>query len=145
MRVVTVAILNAPPEDVWDLLTDWERQASWMPDVEWISVLGEERQLGARLAVRTKVFGVPLMTDRLEVVGWDPPRSLTVRHLALVKGKGEWRLDRRGERTWFLWTEDVSLNVPLIGDLAIRPYRLVLRWTLRRSVRNLRCELERSR
>lgn len=145
MRVVTVAILNAPPEDVWDLLTDWERQASWMPDVEWISVLGEERQLGARLAVRTKVFGVPLMTDRLEVVGWDPPRSLTVRHLALVKGKGEWRLDRRGERTWFLWTEDVSLNVPLIGDLAIRPYRLVLRWTLRRSVRNLRCALERSR
>lgn len=145
MRVVTVAILNAPPEDVWDLLTDWERQASWMPDVEWIRVLGEERQLGARLAVRTKVFGVPLMTDRLEVVGWDPPRRLTVRHLALVKGKGEWRLDRRGERTWFLWTEDVSLNVPLIGDLAIRPYRLVLRWTLRRSVRNLRCELERSR
>lgn len=145
MRVITVAILNAPPEDAWEILTDWERQAWWMPDVEWIRVLGEERELGARLAVRTKILSVPLVTDRLEVAVWEPPRRLVVRHLGFVRGTGEWRVEPRGKRTWFCWTEDIRLNVPLIGDLIIRVYRPLFRWTLRRSLSNLRREVDRSR
>jgi carbon monoxide dehydrogenase subunit G len=145
MKMTTVAILNAPPERVWNALTDWERQASWMPDVEWIRVVGTERQLNARIAVRTKVLGVPFITDRLKVAAWEPPRRLVVRHLGLVRGNGEWRLDPSGDRTRFVWIEDITLNAPWIGDLAIRLYGPVLRWTQRRAIRNLRRWLQQGR
>jgi carbon monoxide dehydrogenase subunit G len=145
MKVATVAMLNAPPEQVWSVLTDWERQVLWMPDVAWIHVVGTERQLGARIAVRTKILGVPFITDRLKVVAWEPPRRLVVRHLGLVRGTGEWRLDRSGDRTRFSWIEDITLDIPWIGDLALRLYEPGLRWTHRRSIRNLRRWIERRR
>ena len=142
MKVTTASILNAPPERVWKALTDWERQALWMPDVAWIRVVGPERELNARVAVRTKVLGVPFITDKLKVVVWEPPRRLVVRHLGLVRGTGEWRLDRMGDRTRFTWIEDVRLGFPWIGGLALSVYEPVLRWTLRRSMANLRRWLE---
>ncbi len=145
MRLTAVSVLDAPPEEVWRLLTDWEHQGTWMPDVAWIRVLGEERELGARLAVRTKVFGLPMVTDQLHEVVWEPPRRLVVRHLTFVTGTGEWRLKRRGNRTWFRWTEDLSINVPMVGALALRVYRPVLRWALRRSISNLRREVVKRR
>ncbi|MDP8955743.1 MAG: SRPBCC family protein [Actinomycetota bacterium] len=142
MKVTTVGVLGAPPERVWNVLTDWERQASWMPDVAWIRVIGPERGLNARLAVRTKVLGLAIFTDRLQVVVWEPPRRVVVRHVGLVRGVGEWRLDRHAKGTWFRWTEDVSLNVPVVGDLAVLVYRPILRWALRRSLVNLRRRVE---
>ena len=145
MKVPTVSVLNAPPEHVWNILTDWEGQALWMPDVAWIRVVGPERELNARIAVRTKVFGIPLITDRLKVAVWEPPRRLVVRHLGLVRGTGEWRLDPVRERTRFEWIEDVTLDVPWIGRLALSFYAPVLRWTLRRSVANLRRWIEQQR
>ncbi len=145
MKVTTVSVLNAPPERIWSILTDWERQVSWMPDVAWIRMIGSERELNARLAVRTKVLGVPFVTDKLKVIAWEPPHRLVVEHLGLVRGTGEWRLDRTGERTRFTWSEDISLDVPWIGDLAIRVYEPVLRWVHRRAMRNLRRKVEQSR
>ena len=138
MKVATVAVLNAPPERVWNVLTDWERQVSWMPDVAWIRVIGPHRAMNAKIAVRTKVLGVPFVTDKLKVVAWEPPRRLVVRHLGLVRGTGEWRLDHTGELTRFTWSEDITLGVPGVGDLAINAYAPVLRWVHRRAIRNLR-------
>jgi carbon monoxide dehydrogenase subunit G len=144
MKVTTVSVLNATPERVWSVLTDWDRQASWMPDVAWIRVIGPERELRARLAVRTKVLGVSLVTDKLKVVAWEPPRRLVVRHLGLVRGTGEWRLDPTGHGTRFSWTEDLTLGVPLIDDLALQVYAPILRWAHGRAIANLRRQVERS-
>jgi carbon monoxide dehydrogenase subunit G len=145
MKVATVSVLNASPERVWRVLTDWDRQESWMPDVAWIRVIGPEREMNARVAVRTKVFGIPFVTDKLKVVWWEPPRRLVVRHLGLVRGTGEWRLDRTGDRTRFSWTEDLTLDVPLVGDLALHVYGPGLRWVHRRAIANLRRKVEQSR
>jgi carbon monoxide dehydrogenase subunit G len=142
MKVATVSVLNASPERVWTVLTDWDRQVSWMPDVAWIRVIGPERELNARVAVRTKIFGVPFVTDRLKVIGWDPPWRLVVRHMGLVRGTGEWRLERTGDHTRFSWTEDLTLGVPVVGDLALYAYEPVLRWVHRRAIANLRRKVD---
>ncbi|MBI4260131.1 MAG: SRPBCC family protein [Actinobacteria bacterium] len=140
VRILERAVLRASPDRVWEVLTDWEGQAGWMPDVAWIRLLGEERGLGARLAVRTKVFGLPATTDRIEVTGFEPGKRLAVDHLGLVRGWGEWRLEPRdgGAATAFEWEERLQLRVPVVGGLALLAYLPVQRAMLRRSVGNLR-------
>lgn len=138
MRLVERTDLPAPPERVWSVLSDWERQATWMPDVAWIRLLGPERELGARVAVRTRVFGIPAATDLLTVTAWEPPRRLAVDHAGVVKGWGEWRLEPADGGTRFTWTDELRLFPPVLGDLALFLYSPVQRWMLRRSIRNLR-------
>jgi carbon monoxide dehydrogenase subunit G len=135
--------IAAPPERVWKVLTDWERQASWMPDVAWIRPLGPERELGARFQVKTKIFGVPLATDLVEVTAWVPPRRLAIRHVGVVVGTGEWslesvQLEPVRDETIFTWIESFHMRVPLISGLALRVYSPWQRWMLRRSMRNLK-------
>jgi carbon monoxide dehydrogenase subunit G len=138
MRFEQRAFLQASPERVWGILTDWERQASWMPDVAWIRPLGPERALGARLAVRTKVLGIPLVTDELRVTEWEPPRTLTVEHRGFVRGGGEWTLEPADGGTLFIWRESFRMPPPFLGDLALWAYAPIQRRTLRRSTGNLR-------
>jgi carbon monoxide dehydrogenase subunit G len=138
MRLEVRSVIGATPERVWKVLSDWDRQASWMPDVAWIRFLGDERGLGARLQVKTRVFGIPLATDLVEVTVFDPPRRLAVRHTGVVTGVGEWRLDRSEDGTAFAWTETISMPPPLLGDLGLWLYSPWQRGMLRRSSRNLK-------
>jgi carbon monoxide dehydrogenase subunit G len=130
--------VRATPERVWEVLSDWERQATWMPDVSWIRVVGSERELGARLEVRTKVFGVPLATDQVRVTGWEPPRRLAVEHVGVVVGVGEWRLEPDEGGTRFTWYESFRMPPPVLGGMALWVYSPFQRFMLRRSVRNLK-------
>ena len=140
VAIYQAALFRARPQRIWDVLVDWERQASWMPDVAWIRVVGRDRGLGARLAVKTKVFGVPLTTDLIRVSVWEPPRRLGVRHEGVVKGRGEWRLlsEASAGLTRFTWLEEISLPGARLGDAAFEVYAPVQRRMLRRSIRNLR-------
>lgn len=145
VRLREGAVFAAPPERVWAVLADWERQAAWMPDVATVRVLGAERELGARLAVRTKVLGIPLTTDLVEVTRWEPPGRLAVAHTGFVTGGGEWVLEEVGPdgraggtgSTRFTWLEVLRMPPPLLGELALRIYAPVQRAMLRRSIRNL--------
>ena len=125
------------------MLIDWERQANWMPDVAWVRVIGPDRQLGARVEVRTKVLGIPLATDVLTVTGWDPPRRLEVHHRGVVVGSGVWSLEATAPGgTRLRWTEEIRMPPPILGDLALWLYGPVQRWMVRRSLRNLAQLLE---
>jgi carbon monoxide dehydrogenase subunit G len=131
-------MFDAPPERVWKVLADWEGQASWMPDVAWMRVEGAERELGARLRVRTKVFGIPATTDVVRVTAWEPPAVLAISHEGFVRGRGEWRLSAApGGGTAFEWEEEITMPPKWLGELAIRAYGPVQRSMLRRSIRNL--------
>lgn len=138
VRLREGALLLAHPERVWGVLTDWERQAEWMPDVAWIRVAGKERGLGARLEARTKVVGLPLTTDILTVTAWEPPLRLGVEHAGVVGGWGVWVLEPVAAGTRFAWTESLQLPGGRLGDAAFRIYEPIQRWMLRRSIENLR-------
>jgi hypothetical protein len=138
MRVAAHVILPVPVEETWRRLLAWEDQPRWMKDADSVRVLTARREgVGVRVAVRTRVFDIPLFTEQLEVILWDPPRRLVMAHRSLIRGSGEWVLVAVERGTRLEWTEDVSLPVPALGELALRAYRPFLRRVMRRSLEGL--------
>ena len=142
MRVGREVVLPVPPAAAWAALTDWERQAEWMRDADRVEVVSLQRAgLGTTVAVRTRVLHVPLFTERLEVVGWDPPRELRIAHRSFVRGTGTWSLEPAGTGTRFWWVEEISLPVPVLGELALRVYRPFMRRLMGGAMRDLQTRL----
>jgi uncharacterized protein YndB with AHSA1/START domain len=131
--------LPCPPDEAWAILLAWERQADWMLDADRVEVVGERREgVGVRLRVRTRLLGVPAFTDPMEVVAWDPPRRLVLRHGSIVDGEGTWLLEPEAGGSRFVWIEDVRLRVPVLGELAARAYAPILRRLMERAATGLR-------
>src|SRR5436190_849609 len=88
MRVSVETSLPCPAEEAWAIVLAWERQADWMLDADRVEVLGERREgVGVRLAVRTRILGLPAFTEPMEVIGWEPPRRLGLLHGSLIAGE----------------------------------------------------------
>jgi hypothetical protein len=84
------------------------------------------------------VLGRAMLTDVLEVVDWDPPRRLVMERRGFVRGRGEWRLDEIAPNsTQFTWSEELTLPIPILGDLALLIYRPLMRRLMLRSLANL--------
>jgi hypothetical protein len=138
VRVSAQTELALHPGEAWRRLLAWEDQITWIEDAVSVRVLTSHRRgAGVIVAVRTRVLGVPLLTDRLEVTMWDPPRRLVMAHRSLVRGVGEWLLQPIGDGTRFTWTEDLALPVPIIGELLLLSYRPFMHRLMRRSLSNL--------
>jgi hypothetical protein len=143
MIVSERVVLPVSPETAWAFLLDWERQAEWMRDADRVEVVSPHREgLGVIVAVKTRVLNVPLFTERLEVVAWEPPALMRLAHGGFVRGAGEWRLvpvARGNERaTRFTWEERLALPVPVLGALVLAVYRPFMRILMRGSLENLR-------
>jgi Polyketide cyclase / dehydrase and lipid transport len=138
VRVEASRDLPATPERVWEWIRRWEDQSRWIRDAVWVRVLTPERAgLGVRVKVMNRVLLVPLFTEQLEVTGWDPPRRLVMTHRSFVRGTGIWSLRPADVGTRFTWTEELSLPIPLLGELALIVYRPFLRRLMRGSLANL--------
>jgi carbon monoxide dehydrogenase subunit G len=142
VRIEREIVLPVPPAEAWSVLMDWERQADWMLDADSVTVVSDEREgVGVRLAVRTRILGIPAFTEPMEVTGWDAPRRLEIRHGSLVAGTGTWVLEPVDGGTRFTWREDIRLAVPAVGGLAARLYRPVMRVLMGRAMDGLRAHL----
>jgi uncharacterized protein YndB with AHSA1/START domain len=138
MRVEASRDLPVPPERVWARLERWEDQSRWIRDAVWVRVLTSERVgVGVRVEVRNRVLQVPLFTEQLEVVAWEPPRRMVMAHRSFVGGIGTWSLEPVDGSTRFTWTEELSLPIPLLGELALVVYRPFMRRLMRGSLANL--------
>jgi carbon monoxide dehydrogenase subunit G len=105
--IVTSLVISAPIQDVWDGLAAVETHADWMTDAESIVFVGERRSgAGTRIRVRTKV-GPLRVDDVMEFTAWDPPQTMTVRHVGRIGGGGEFRLTEQDGGTRFTWVEDL--------------------------------------
>lgn len=138
MLVTSSTILPVPVERAWDVLLRWEEQPRWMKDADSVRVLTPEREgIGVQVAVKTRVLNVPLFTERLEVVRWDPPRRLVMAHRSFIRGTGTWRLEPDPGGSRFEWDEELSLPVPILGELALLVYRPFMRHLMRGALDDL--------
>ncbi len=120
------------------MLMHWERQADWMLDADEVRVVSSHREgVGVRLAVRTRIAGIPAFTEPMEVTVWEPPTRLGIRHGSLVIGEGTWMLEPAIGGVRFTWVEDVRLRVPVVGEVAARLYAPVMARLMLRAMRGL--------
>ena len=139
MRIERSIDLPCGAEEVWAVLTDWERQADWMLDADAVEVTSEVREgIGVTLAVRTRLFQVPAFTETIEVVVWAPPTELVIAHGPPVVGRGIWALEEHDGGTRFTWTEEVVLATSVLGGMVSACYAPALGALMRRSLRGLR-------
>jgi hypothetical protein len=142
MHVERAIVLPTTLNGAWSVLVDWERQADWMLDADRVEVISDSREgVGVRLAVKTRLLGVPAFTEPMEVTVWEPPRRLVIRHGSLVAGTGVWDLVPLDGGTGFRWSEDIRLRVPAIGELAAWAYGPVMRALMGRAQRSLRTHI----
>lgn len=117
--------LRAPRAEVWRELSDLGSHAAWMRDAREVEFLGESTSgVGTRMRVATRIG--PLRTnDILEVTDWLEGKSITVRHLGLVSGTGEFRLEGSGP-TVVIWEEKLRFPWWLGGPIAAIAARPIL-------------------
>ena len=143
MRVCAEVVIPLAAERVFEGLARWEEQPVWMRDADRVDVVGSQQEgVGVRLRVRTRVLGLPLLTDVMEVVAWEPGRRIDVLHRRPVRGHGSWRLAPAGPAaTHMSWVEDLRLPVPVLGELLLRAYRPLMRRLMHASLRAFRSSL----
>jgi len=134
------AHINAPPERVWDVISDIPGQKRWMVDLRSLSFTGIEREgEGAIVDVTSELFGLPLVKDRMRISRWEPPTRFDVEHIGAFTGIGEFILKPVAGGTLFTWREVFKPPLGVLGELGfalvIGPH---LRSVFRRSMANVK-------
>ena len=109
-------VIEAPCEDVWKKIADWESQGDWMLQTKvWVTsdyVEGVGTSIAAftgplyKFYPRLKSFG---LLDLMVVTQWQPPYRCDVDHVGKVlKGSGSFQLSEiNGSSTRFDWSETI--------------------------------------
>ena len=132
------ATLPAPPEVVWKLVTDWERQGEWMLEASDFVVTSPHREgIGVEAEATITIAGIRTR-DRIRVIGWEPEHRLAIEHLGWVRGSGEIFLTPSGPgRSHVFWREELQPPLGMVGALGLTLLKPVMRRIFERDVRVL--------
>jgi uncharacterized protein YndB with AHSA1/START domain len=116
-------IVAVPPQQVWDIITDWAGYARWMPLTTMRLDQGPTR-IGWSFAGLTGV-GRVRFCDTMRITDWTPPSEAGSGAFRLVKtGRplAGWaevsvRPIAGGEQTRLLWRENIVIRPVLLGRL----------------------------
>ena len=124
MHVVVDQLIDAPVATVWADVAEMATHAEWMTDAESITFAGDRRSgIGTVMIVPTRV-GPFTTEDWIIVTHWEEERAMGVIHVGIVSGVGMFRLEPEGERTRFVWEEDLALPWALggpLGEIVAKP------------------------
>jgi uncharacterized membrane protein len=144
MRVASSTTVHAPPDEVWEFVTDPERVLSFMSGVTRWEIEGEQRTgLGARYRILFRI-GAAEIGGLIEIVEWDEPHELAWTSVMGIDQRGRWRLrELPGGRTRveLRMAYGVAGSGPW-GWLAERVAGPVVSGHLRRSLAQLRRMIE---
>src|SRR2546421_11107501 len=91
MRVEQSTVVDAPCEEVWDLVSDPQFLARMGGVTRWEIEGRKERGLGARYLMRMAV-GSAQVGSLIEIVEWSPPGDLAWTSVTGLDQRGRWRL-----------------------------------------------------
>ena len=131
--------VDAPAQQVWDLLTDWEEHHRWM----LLTRAEGGRAEGATISAFTGIGRVGFL-DTMVITVWEPPHRAVIRHTGkLVRGSGAFEVEDLGpDRSRVVWSEWVDLPLGRLGRLGWPVARPVLRRLVQVSLRRLARQVE---
>ncbi len=142
-RIAVDVMVAAPPQLVWDAITDWPRQSEWMLGTTVRATDLGGVGVGGGIEAFTGV-GKAGFLDTMVITEWDPPRRCVVRHTgAVVKGLGIFEVIAvPGNRSRFVWAEELDLPLGVLGRLGWPLVRPGFAWGVRRSLNKLARDIE---
>jgi uncharacterized membrane protein len=144
MRVEANIEVAAPPQAVWDFVSDPGRALHYMAGItRWEVASDEPRGLGARYRTLLRVRAAEV-GGLVEVVEYDEPRDLAWTSVTGIDQRGRWRLRERPDgrtRVQFRLSYGVA-GAGIFGALAERIAAPTVRGHLERTVRQLKRQVE---
>ena len=143
-HIAVDVVVDAPPQAVWEAVTDWPRQSEWMLGTTVRSTELGGVGVGGGLEAFTGV-GRAGFLDTMIITEWDPPWKCVVRHTGqVVKGLGIFEvLALPGGRSRFVWAEELDLPLGVLGRIGWPVVRPGFAWGVRRSLQKLARDVER--
>jgi len=138
-------VVDAPPDVVWAAVVDWERQSDWMLGTTVRGTSAGGAGLGGGIEAFTGVGRLGFL-DTMVITEWEPPWRCGVRHTGrVVRGTGLFEvLPLPGDRSRFVWSEDLDLPLGAVGRAGWPLARAALvagvRASLRRFARSIEAE-----
>lgn len=132
-------IIEATPEQVWDVVEVVADHVDWMHDAVAIRFTSESTSgVGTTFDCDTKV-GPFRLTDQMEITRWEDARVMGVRHVGIVTGTGEFTLVPVGEgRTEFIWQERLIFPWWMGGPIGAAVGGVFLRLIWKRNLKGLK-------
>jgi hypothetical protein len=122
--VMKMAItIDAPIDEVWDIMADIERQPLWMEEMKAVRLRSPGPVgVGTRGDADVRIFMVGIV-DAVEVDVYDPPFRFGIRHVGTYSGNGRITLEAiDATRTLVRWDERlVPPFFPHLGQLLQKP------------------------
>jgi hypothetical protein len=122
--VMKMAItIRAPIDDVWDVVSDIERQPLWMEEMKAVQLTTPGPVgVGTRGEADVRIFLVGVV-DPVEIDVYDPPTRFGIRHVGTFTGQGRITLEAIDRaRTLVRWDERlVPPLFPHLGRLVQKP------------------------
>jgi hypothetical protein len=135
-ELVITQDVNAPAEQVWSNLVDWDLHGEWM----LFTRASGGSAVGESIEAFTGIGRVGLL-DRRTIVVWEPPHRAVVRHTGrVVRGSGAFEVrEPSAGRSQVVWSEWIDLPLGALGRAGwplVRPLvRAGVSFSLRRFAR----------
>jgi carbon monoxide dehydrogenase subunit G len=138
-ELVVTQLVEAPAQQVWDLLTDWDRHDGWM----LLTRAEGGHGVGETLSAFTGLGPLGFL-DTMTITVWEPPHRAVVRHTGrVVRGSGAFEVEQVAPaRSRVVWSEWIELPLGVLGRLGWPLVRPVLRQFVQVSLRRLARQVE---
>jgi acyl-CoA synthetase (AMP-forming)/AMP-acid ligase II/carbon monoxide dehydrogenase subunit G len=143
MRVEQTIEIDAPRDEIWDVVTDPETYTRTLSGITRFDVEGpKQRGLGARYAMRMQV-GSAEVGGLVEVVEFDSPSDMAWTSVLGLDHRGRWRLREQEDGSTRV-TFRLSYQAPgtLLGTVADYVSSPIVERNLRESLENLKADIE---
>jgi fatty-acyl-CoA synthase len=143
MRVEETVVIDAPPEEIWELITDPETYTRTLSGITRFDVEGEkQRGLGARYSMRMHV-GSAEIGGLVEVVEFDSPRDMAWTSVMGLDHRVRWRLRERDDgRTRVTFRLSYQSPGAVLGSIADYVSSPMVERNLRESLEELKAAIE---
>jgi hypothetical protein len=135
-HIVHEVDVEAPVEQVWAAVTDWDNQGEWVMGTRVRATAQQGQGVGGGIEAFTGV-GRTGFLDTMEITLWEPPHRCGVLHTGrVVRGTGLFEVvDLGAGRSRFVWSEDLELPFGAVGRAGWPLVRPLFTAGLRRSLR----------